>query len=163
VELIRPMLPLLRRIENRLSFFQENPVFCGIEAAQWCLEHNLIQQGYTILQEFLISHFILQIGENPMILQNRELVNQAAYIHINEVQMRRWSPKAQENADLVRRFLDYFDNVKPLIYSLRSMGQIRNDLNHAGFRESRGEARDFEKNLRKTLQEVKAFFGLNAE
>ncbi len=163
VELIRPLLPLLRRIEKRMADFQDNPVLCGIEAAQWCLDHNLIQQGYTILQEFLISHFILQIGEDPMVLINRELVNQAVYIHINEVQVRRWNPKAAENAELVRRFLDYFDNVKPLIYSLRSMGQIRNDLNHAGFRDPRMKAKDFEENLRKTLQEIKAFFGLNTE
>ncbi len=56
---LKPLQPLLHKLLQKLDSFKDydniiNPKK-GILAAQWCLEHNLIQQSITILQESIIT------------------------------------------------------------------------------------------------------------
>ncbi len=53
--LLEALLPVLRRVENKISGFKKDDIRNGLEAARWCLEHRLIQQGITILQETMVT------------------------------------------------------------------------------------------------------------
>ena len=59
--LVPPLVPLLEKIRERTAGFSgTNEISDGISAARWCLEHNLIQQAYTILQETVVSFFLIK-------------------------------------------------------------------------------------------------------
>ena len=55
---IKPLVPLFEHIRRSVSQFRGDSVHDGVKAAKWCLDHNLIQQGYSILQETLITYFV---------------------------------------------------------------------------------------------------------
>ena len=66
-DLLPAFIPLLDRVRQKMVPFRGgDDVADGIQAARWCLEHNLIQQGYTILHETLITHCVKQIGGDPL-------------------------------------------------------------------------------------------------
>ena len=51
-ERIKPLSPLVELLRERFSLFStQDEVRNMIEAARWCLEHRMYQQGFTILQE----------------------------------------------------------------------------------------------------------------
>ena len=46
---------------SEVSFSRDEPferLLCGVEGVRWCLEHGLIQQGYTMLEELLVDTVI---------------------------------------------------------------------------------------------------------
>jgi len=53
--LIPALRPLLKMIEEEVVLEKNDEILEGIAAAEWCLKRNLFQQGYTILQETMIS------------------------------------------------------------------------------------------------------------
>ncbi len=60
-DLIAPFKPVFDRLKEHMSPFGKNDIKDGIECARWCLEHNLLQQGYTILQETVVSWALNEI------------------------------------------------------------------------------------------------------
>lgn len=48
--------PVFNLISDKIKPFEENKfVSNGLAAVQWCIDYSLIQQGYTLLQEFIIT------------------------------------------------------------------------------------------------------------
>ena len=75
---ILPLLkPLLAKIEEVAEKYCGQTLSDGLAAASWCLDHNLVQQGYTILQEAIVSHFTESTGGNLKDLEQRKIVSQA--------------------------------------------------------------------------------------
>jgi len=100
--LLPALRPLLDRVSERVMLFQADPVQDGIQAARWCLEHNLIQQGYTILNETLITHCLARIGADPADSHVRGLILFAAKVSGEENEL---SARDQEILKAARIFL----------------------------------------------------------
>jgi CRISPR-associated Csx2 family protein len=60
----KPFIPLLDKIGDKLKHFQKNDLRNVFEATDWCIEHELYQNAYSILLEGLISIVLHQIGED---------------------------------------------------------------------------------------------------
>lgn len=153
---LRPFHPLLDRVREQLSPFTGDTVSDGIHAAKWCRDHNLIQQGFTILQEFLVSHFITEIGEDPGDLknENREIAGQSVKIHLENMPRDKWIKPASAYPEITNRFLEFHKTRHELAKIFRQLSDYRNDLNHSGIRPGPMAAEKFEKKLTELLSRV---------
>jgi CRISPR-associated Csx2 family protein len=154
-EIIRPFKPVFERIKEQFDEFQGNPVSDGIQAAKWCIEHNLIQQGYTILQETLISYFVIKTGKNEEDKKHRKIASQAAAIYLREIDKDKWEKPAADDLLATQKFLDLYDGEKELIKIFRNLSNIRNDLNHAGHNDSPIKTDNFRKKIEKHIKDIK--------
>jgi hypothetical protein len=138
-----------------MSVFKNDIVTDGIQAAKWCLEHNLIQQGYTILQEFMISYCIIQIGKDYTDKNLRQLASQAMNIHFKQYPPDSWFDPAKKHPELTLQFIEFFKTQDDLLFKLfDDISQLRNDLNHAGFNHNSRSAEFFEKELKILIAKV---------
>jgi CRISPR-associated Csx2 family protein len=132
-----PMLdPLIRKVRKRfLSMDTENHISCGLDAVSWCIEHGLIQQGYTILRETVVNFIIKEIfGCSDF--QNQEY---------------------REKAEKLLNSED--EGILPDILNLwGEIVQYRNDINHAGWKEEIHKWKDFGMKLKSFKEKADSIF-----
>jgi CRISPR-associated Csx2 family protein len=145
---LKPLSPLLVRLKDSLGCFGESEIRDGLYAAKWCSEHNLIQQGYTILQETLVSFFISSIENDVHDRKVRTIANQAVKIYREKFDQERWLQPAKDDPELVRSFLEIFKEFPQLIEAYNNISNFRNDLNHAGCGRNPTSTHKFYKELR---------------
>jgi CRISPR-associated Csx2 family protein len=159
-DLIRPLSPLLKRLQNAVSSFAGDEVRDGVAAARWCLEHNLIQQGFTLLQETMSTYVLLEItGEGASDKTQRSLVNKAVNIVSGNKQFNEWDPVAQKHRENTEKICGWMKDHDSFRKCLQDLTQNRNDLNHAGMREGFMSAEKFAENLSKYLKKFEEQLG----
>ena len=132
-ETVRPLRPLLERLETSTAKFNGESVNDGIAAAIWCLEHNLVQQGFTILEETIFSWILIRATDlSPEEEINRTLVNQAVAINLHEIQFDDWKRESKENLEIAEQLISWLTPRKELLENMRNLAGDRNDINHAG-------------------------------
>lgn len=153
--------PLLEKLERQIAVFGVDGLSDGINAARWCLDHQLIQQGFTILEEFLISHLVTVAGGNPFDRNDRTIANQAVKIYNQKIPVQNWYSPACNQLEMTNKFLAYFrahPALQNLSTILNQMLDFRNDLNHAEFTNNCHAAPDFERMLRQLISKVQSIF-----
>jgi CRISPR-associated Csx2 family protein len=122
--------PFIRIKEKLESIYDKNPIIATIKTVQWCIDFNWIQQGYTILQENLITYILHLLKKDYNDLDERNSLSSA--INIIYRKIKEWKGNSEkikfydENKDLFKDFIE--------IYSCLS--EDRNDINHAGYKEN---------------------------
>ncbi len=153
-----PLKTVLDRIKDQIYKFPGHFITDGIQAARWCMEHNLIQQSYTILQETLITYFVYKIGEDTENYQNknmnRTLANQAVNIFIHKRPEEEWKKEACENIPIIEKFLKLYETQPELIKIYNNLTGFRNDLNHSGQSDNYRQANKFSKAMPEFLKNV---------
>ncbi|GEM_PF-655588 len=141
--------PLITRIEAKIDRFKNGKTLQnGFAAVEWCIQHNMIQQGITFLQETLISHVLEKVERKEKLkdLFFREITATALQL-ITAKRNRHFGPKFQqrpipEQEDILEVYEDmraYVKSQAPLksLYAeLIGHDGFRNDINHCGFREN---------------------------
>jgi len=148
---IKPFQPLIASIDKQMEPFGKNAILDGIQAAKWCLEHNLIQQGFTILQEIIISYFILKKGESIDSKLHRMIASKAINIMFYAIEEQKWDPKTKKYAELTRKYCDLCKSEKELVEKYAALSDFRNDLNHAGHRDNPKPPKSFVETLEKLI------------
>jgi len=161
-DLVKPFKPLLDLLRKDLDRFDgEDVVRDGIQAAKWCLEHNLIQQGYTILQETVLTHFLHKAGkQGPYKRDIRETAGQAFKIAREKLEPKEWKPPACKYPELVTKMVEEICKHSGIQATMDKLSAKRNDLNHAGTTEdAEKSASQFGRELKALVDEVeKALF-----
>lgn len=163
-ELPKPFKPLLETITQELRDFKGEQLQDGITAAQWCYDHNLIQQGFTILQESLITHIITTYGKSfdldSLETNHRTLVNRAMH---GAVKRRQGSQSVVGEADEKPKTLDqnfervieelekFFLGNDELLKMYQNLTQHRNDLMHCGYRTGPMSGEKFREKLKECV------------
>jgi CRISPR-associated Csx2 family protein len=150
--LVAAFTPLLDRLYDEISPFDGEEINDGIRAARWCLDHNLIQQGYTILQEFLVNHIARGARLDPFEKTDRQIVNQAITIAVKGLPEEKWLSPAGSNPEKTARALAILDSAPDLAKMFRNIADDRNDLNHAGCNKTPKKSQVFLKNLPRLLE-----------
>lgn len=157
---IKPIKPLLEEMRSEFEDYSNDKHKNMLKVVKWCCEHNLIQQGITILQEGMITFLCEKYNLDPEDVDvDREIINQAAAIknshnkQSKELPIEEWNSIARKNEELVRQLLEdkYFSKVADF---LNSMAATRNDINHSGWRKVPFTPKTIEKNLNKFLEEA---------
>ncbi len=145
--ILKPINPLLGMISDKIKGFNNSDIKNGYAAVNWCVEHNLIQQGYTILEETMITEIVAKYFGKAEInnISKREIVSQAIHIKSSKIQEDKWKEPARNNKSMVRKIVDELGDDFVGIFD--SVSQYRNDINHAGFRKNPHKPEDIKKKL----------------
>lgn len=153
--ILKPINPLLDKISDKIKGFNNNDIENGYAAVEWCIEHNLIQQGYTILQETMITEIVAKhFGEAEIANRDkRELVSQAINIKHKRIPEDKWNKAAENNKDVVKKIMSELDD--DFIRIFDSVSQYRNDIDHAGFRDSPHKPEGLNRKLKEYYEKLK--------
>lgn len=145
---IKPLDPLLDKIAGKVAPFANDDVRNGLVSVGWCIDHGLVPQGFTLLQETLISMEIADhFGKDAILDQEkRELVAQALNIGSKAIPEPDWKEAAHDHPDDIRAILE---GLPPGFLELfDGLSQARNDINHGGFSSSAAKPGALEARLR---------------
>ncbi|HOV84916.1 MAG TPA: TIGR02221 family CRISPR-associated protein [Syntrophobacteraceae bacterium] len=163
LDLLPPFRPLFDTIEKRLEKFAGDDLRQGLTAVRWCLDHGLIQQGFTFLEELLFSYVVLGVGADPLDTTLRDVASQA-FTLVNrkwDDTPEQWYSPAKDHPDTTRRMIGFIQAQGNLCQEVEKVRSARNDLNHAGFCRNCIRARDgrrFGEKLRSSLDAVEKLF-----
>ncbi len=136
---IEPFNPVLKLIPEKIKNFENKNLKNGFHAVQWCMDHDLIQQGYTFLQETLVTLLGYPIyGIN--ILKEYKLRHNitAACNELNKghIQSREKESNLNETAvDIDPEVAQIISKISPeMCKELFNLSNTRNDINHCGCR-----------------------------
>jgi CRISPR-associated DxTHG motif protein len=131
---VAALSPLLDRIQAKVDQLQgpdailSDDIRRGFGAVQWCLEHDLIQQAYTLLQETIVTWVCQQAGLNQQERGDRSFAAMA--LGLWKIPEEKWRDEARTRPDEVRYILRSIP--RELLQLYDPLKTLRNDLNHAG-------------------------------
>ncbi len=124
---------LIQKIRQEFEFDEVNKYQ---KVLDYCVKYNYIQQGYTVLEELIPTVLLEKIGEKQKLndKDTREKINNYLYGLIKPEQ------KKEINQDLTKKLNDLSDKYNNQLIQLANLLQniqdFRNDINHAGYRET---------------------------
>lgn len=160
---IPPLGALLDGIENVVGRFRPDDWRNGIEAARWCVAHELIPQAYTLLQETLFSMVLKKAGF-PYDQEKWRVA--AAYALFS-------AGKKQDGSDFdaedeahrggyikIREIVGTLPS--ELIQACASLRDHRNDINHGGYLSDAAQAQRLLTRVKTLLDTVDGSLGLQS-
>lgn len=127
-----PFTKIVNKVLGNLNGYTGNPIKDEIYAVRQCIDYQLIQQGYTILQEAFLTYLVIMAGKDYKKRNIREDIDK-----IKKYKKDGTKPKYDMLIDKIG--LDKFNNIIRLSDQVK---KYRNSLNHSGF--TRLEEVDFE-------------------
>ncbi len=155
-KLIPAFQPLLDHLRPRMEQFSGDDILDGVQAARWCLEHQLVQQGFTILQETLITHLIRKAGEDPLDRDIRSIVTSSVSFLRKGEPPEQWYGPAGNNKATTERCMEVLESDE-LVELMTNITNDRNDLNHGGYNESPQSPGKFYEKLVRHLKQVESY------
>lgn len=146
-KLIQPLGYLLPEIRQSVSGVYKNKgsIMNVLYTVEWCIDKHLIQEGFTLLREGVVSYILGSQWSNSQ--KKREHVS-AYLIRRNgrtvHQEMTRSSLYGEERENL-EEYLESIPNVKQWADLYAEIANVRNNISHAGI--NRSENIDFEDRL----------------
>jgi hypothetical protein len=131
---VRPLKAILEKIEKTFDNFGDETEIIknSFAIVDWCIQYDLVQQGYTYLIETIYTYFVLLEDENIFDVEKREEISKKLF---NE----ELSVPSEKN-----KFYG----------ALKDLQKYRNDINHCGYRKKPSKY----ENLRKQLEKYNKYF-----
>lgn len=153
---VKPLKPLLGQMQFHFQVFHDNQEMCNIfEIVTWCLEHNMIQQGLTILQEGIITDICHRLGlDADNYHECRKVVSTA----IKVISMNSPQREARYNKNHPHLQLNTIRPHLPsgkFIRAFERLRKARNEISHGGYSKHPRKARGFHQTLKHALQDLR--------
>ncbi|MCR9290711.1 MAG: TIGR02221 family CRISPR-associated protein [Bacteroidetes bacterium] len=156
----KALKPILNRIRTAFDDYQEKSAINGFHAAKWCIQNNLIQQAATIMEEFITTFVLEEIGELKY-LQDKDMrtsVSSAMSIAEGEFNFGDISEDDLiEKKRVVKMVYDYPHRKKLGKIAIQLKNSVRNDISHAGFRKNPRAFKEFKTSIQKRYNALKNF------
>ena len=154
-----PLEPLLDKINQRLDNLDapDEAINC-FRIVKWDLEAGLIQQAYSMLREGIITYVLWKVFPEEfehLLLdeKKRELVSSAFKIIIQDYSEDDWNENAKNNKEFIQEIIDFeFD--REFIKEFDRLGQLRNDIMHAGFRKGANKSDKLIEEIKKSFEKI---------
>ncbi|WP_455043190.1 TIGR02221 family CRISPR-associated protein [Leptotrichia buccalis] len=155
--LLKPFKLVIENIHSDTQKFAYKSEENIIHSIQWCIDKDLVQQGMTMLQEGISTLVLEEIGEQNQynninirsyvshILQNISNPSGKFKKNLSE------DPKSKE---LEKKILN-IKEINKLSEIYLEIANLRNDINHAGFRNNPLKAQKFSKKLKENFKKFK--------
>ena len=137
-----PLKEILNKINSAISPFGQNTMDNLLYALDWCKRYHLIQQGYTLCQEGIVSYVCKHLADiNPCVdSKNKDAAREyrdywSAILGLSVGDAKdesKWKGGLAKDRKLTRALLN-LKWVKDLRNKYGKLTQKRNQLNHAGF------------------------------
>jgi hypothetical protein len=122
-----------------------------LSAVNWCIDKNLIQEGFTLLQEGIISLFLLDDYDNE---KKRNFVSgYLSQYKSGKFESTRFNLQITEIIEL-EKLLNSNEKIADWADIFSQIANIRNDINHAGIRENPIQATAFKSKLKDLYQKT---------
>ena len=155
--LLKPFKLVIENIHSDTKKFEYKNEENIIYSIQWCIDKDLVQQGMTVLQEGISTLVLKEIGEKNQ-YNNINIRGDVSHVLQN---LNNPSDKFKENLskelklkDLQKKILN-IKEINKLSKIYLEIANLRNDINHAGFRNNPLKAQKFSKKLKKNFKEFK--------
>jgi hypothetical protein len=135
---LNALVPVLERIENKIAGFKRDDIRNGLEAARWCIDHNLVQQGITILQETMVTMACDRAGINHTVREWREFAGKALNVKGRNRKNARLAHVGEKVKELEQAKVQGFwemigeDPFSEFLNIYMMLTEYRNYINHAG-------------------------------
>ena len=151
-----PLVPILEKVKEGLAPFKKEDIKNGFRAIEWCIEHQLVQQGITLFRETIVSYICYQCQMDYQRREHRNLVERTFQLY------GRSKEELLKDVDY-EKIRPIFD--EPMVAKLRFLYQevsfqYRNDINHGGYLKDSKEPFEFVIVLRRKYEELKKIIGL---
>lgn len=153
---VKALLPILDVVRGEMAgMLKGNDIQKGNALVRWCLDHDKIQQAWTILRENVISYLCQEVGykEHGFKIEcgkERDLTSEAAHVLATKKPIEKWYKAIKEQpwiVDAIRSNSKLFEVAK----LLDSITPYRNDLDHAEYTCENYPANRFKMILEQTL------------
>lgn len=170
---VKPFKQILKLIEKKANPIITAKELIWLESAKWCLEHKLVQQAYTQLQEGLLSYSMQAIGKKlshdvdlnnlfqehngPVVPEIGNITHRLFFSSLLYFVYRTAQNKINEDdsLDLIKLSKslqsDFFISLGTVYAHIT---EPRNDINHAGLRNDPMKADALQKRIGQLIQEV---------
>jgi CRISPR-associated Csx2 family protein len=159
-----PLNPIIDRVKEKLGALNlEGPVETRwLRSVHWCMDHGLIQQGITQLQEGILTYLCFYLEEMKLKPGYFQWDDETARNHLSAVlslagrgvSEQHWTGVLAEKREL-SRVLFSIPLIKRLAPTYDGLGDSRNDINHGGYTKTK-KAEAFHKGLKKYTQAIEA-------
>jgi CRISPR-associated DxTHG motif protein len=140
-----PIELFIKQVEKQVRPIAEPDLIeSGLNAVLWCVEHGLIQQAYTMLDEILITATCLIEDYSVEEAKDSDNVRNWIASGFNGAIkiVAKGEPQFENNR--ARKLADeLLENYPKLIEQYGELKDDRNDLNHAGWRKQPQKAKEF--------------------
>jgi CRISPR-associated Csx2 family protein len=172
---VKPLKEILKKIRAKVAAFESlqstnplpkviNNTFLSIE---WCLDHDLTQQGLTLLQEGIFTIVLVWFGKDYRLYNpNRKVVSSC--FNVCKMPRHKWRFDNPEQWNLAETLLNPPNNIFRIFANhsfvfegktykglMQTIGKIRNDINHAGYGENPIEASKLSPFVQKLFEETR--------
>ena len=155
--LLKPFKLVIENIHSDTKKFEYKNEENIIYSIQWCIDKDLVQQGMTVLQEGISTLVLKEIGEKNQ-YNNINIRGDVSHVLQN---LNNPSDKFKENLskelklkDLQKKILN-IKEINKLSKIYLEIANLRNDINHAGFRNNPLKAQKFSEKLKENFKEFK--------
>ncbi|MGM0502287.1 MAG: TIGR02221 family CRISPR-associated protein, partial [Bacillota bacterium] len=158
-ERMLPFVELIDKIKEKFDYFEageDKELKNYFHALQWCKDHNLLQQGLTILTENLITVITDEAGYDYYDIENREDVA-TALAYLNPERSLSKEECSYEDETVFETAVGVIEEQYaeiPKLYSEVSLN-LRNDINHFGMRPYDSDSKKLKKELNNYINKVK--------
>ena len=156
--LLNPLLENIR--EAAAPFNSDDNVAIGLATVEWCIDKNMVQQGFTALEETIISYVCSIYGyKNNYDDKFRSAVGyiMTAKCKQKELKLRGLSEEVMEDCRKIYDEIDF--NLCKLTEAVK---ELRNDLNHFGMRKQPKSNKSLTKLLNEYYERFKKFIRKNS-
>ena len=158
--LLPAFAPLVERVRKKVKGFEvDDPWEKSISAVKWCIDHRLIQQGYTILLESTITEVYRLFGLEDLKAKEKDVRGFISSL-LCVVGQNKDSKTWQGNLEKLKgRALEIVSKggepFKKLAQTYDQLNDFRNDINHCGCRGNPRKAGDLEDKLKEHFENIK--------
>lgn len=179
---IKPLVPLIEKAEASLEVFNcEENYKIGMQVVQWSIKNNMIQQGYTALEESVKTYLCYYCGVDDALKEEREnfignilgVINKALQNFGEDTRenrnkiYERWLADERVQNTLKGEFSNQVEKRKELAkkvifevdWELAKKSSVlkerRNDINHFGMRKDPFSSEKLKKDLDQMYKEIR--------
>lgn len=153
----RPIAMLMQRIEETyhpIAIENQDPaefIKRQFSLINWYLDREQWAQAITTAREWMVNRFMFQLG--LVDFSNRNLRERVEKVINSEAYEYRTAKSNKQNFNPI--FLSHIPEIDVLLNLWNTITEIRNDIDHAGFRENARSSSDLIKNIKKLIPQMR--------
>lgn len=145
-----PLKPILHEVRKQLLVFdKKDNVKNGFYAAKWCIDNELYQNAITIIKENITTLVCDENNLNSNSKADRDWIDSIMKIVVDEIEEEKWI--GIEDNERTKTIINQSKLIKLLNQDFKNVSAIRNDLNHAGYRNNPLKSKTIKSNISELL------------
>jgi CRISPR-associated Csx2 family protein len=158
-----PFRQIIKPLLNKLEYFRMGEVKNGYLAVGWCIDHQLFQQAYTLLQETIITDVLWTLYDEIEVPYNTKSNsdNKPVTIYredladiLGKIGNQKLKCDSQDLQDCKEK-IEKDPRLKALAKLFIELRKLRNDFNHGGYEPKAASAKKLIKTINDLYQQLK--------